>query len=222
MAEHSPHVLSVEDNFYAVNVGVALKLGQVRGIMLLLAEQRGMEIAEYAPRLVKQTVVGYGNAEKQQVEQMVKILLGMGFPRPRTTLPMHLRSRSVTFTMPDFDKRSSGLNGLRGRMRIISCVPVALILSLSLFIAASGQRRRPVAPSRPKPQLQKPAVEGGTTAVVVDETLSLLRKNPSLFSEALQRMHRGRRVQILGTAEGDGVKFFEDRGTAQGVWLGAG
>lgn len=77
MATHSPDVLSVEDTFYAVNVGVALKLGQVRGLMLLLAEQRGLGIAEYAPRLIKQTVVGYGNAEKQQVGQMVKILLGL-------------------------------------------------------------------------------------------------------------------------------------------------
>ncbi len=75
MAEHSPDVLSVEDTFYAVNVGVALKLGQVRGLMLLLAEQRGLDIAEYAPRLIKQTVVGYGNADKNQVGQMVKILL---------------------------------------------------------------------------------------------------------------------------------------------------
>lgn len=77
MALHSPDVLSVEDTFYAVNVGVALKLGQVRGLMLLLAEQRGMAIAEYAPRLIKQTVVGHGNAEKHQVQQMVKILLRM-------------------------------------------------------------------------------------------------------------------------------------------------
>ncbi len=77
MAEHSPDVLAVEDTFYAVNAQVALKLGQVRGIMLLLGEQRGIEIAEYAPRLVKQTVVGYGNAEKQQVQEMVKLLLGM-------------------------------------------------------------------------------------------------------------------------------------------------
>jgi crossover junction endodeoxyribonuclease RuvC len=77
MALHSPDVMSVEDTFYAVNVGVAMKLGQVRGLMLLLAEQRGLEIAEYAPRLVKQTVVGYGNAEKQQVQQMVKLLLKM-------------------------------------------------------------------------------------------------------------------------------------------------
>jgi crossover junction endodeoxyribonuclease RuvC len=75
MALHSPDVLSVEDTFYAANVGVALKLGQVRGTMLLLAEQRGLDIAEYAPRLVKQTIVGYGNADKAQVGQMVKVLL---------------------------------------------------------------------------------------------------------------------------------------------------
>lgn len=75
VAKHSPDVLSVEDTFYAINVGVALKLGQVRGTMLLLAEQYGIEIAEYAPRLVKQTVVGYGNAEKQQVQEMVRLLL---------------------------------------------------------------------------------------------------------------------------------------------------
>lgn len=75
MAEHSPNVLSVEDTFYAVNAQVALKLGQVRGLMLLLAEQRGLEIAEYAPRLVKKTIVGYGNAEKNQVGEMVKVLL---------------------------------------------------------------------------------------------------------------------------------------------------
>jgi len=75
--KYSPEVLAVEDTFYAVNVGVALKLGQVRGAMLLLAEQRGLAIAEYSPRLIKQTVVGYGAAEKQQVQEMVKILLRM-------------------------------------------------------------------------------------------------------------------------------------------------
>ena len=54
-----------------------MKLGQVRGTMLLLAEQRGLEIVEYSPRLIKQTIVGYGAAEKQQVQEMVKILLRM-------------------------------------------------------------------------------------------------------------------------------------------------
>jgi crossover junction endodeoxyribonuclease RuvC len=75
IAKFSPDVLSVEDTFYAVNVGVALKLGQVRGTMLLLAEQKNLGIAEYSPRLVKQTIVGYGNAEKKQVQEMVRVLL---------------------------------------------------------------------------------------------------------------------------------------------------
>ncbi len=72
-----PDALAIEEAFYSVNVNVALKLGQVRGIMLLLAEQRGLEIAEYAPRLIKKTVVGYGNAEKQQVGEMVRLLLSL-------------------------------------------------------------------------------------------------------------------------------------------------
>jgi crossover junction endodeoxyribonuclease RuvC len=70
-----PGVLSLEDTFYAKNASVAIKLGQVRGVVLVLAEQRGLEIMEYAPRLIKQTVVGYGNAEKQQVGMMIKVLL---------------------------------------------------------------------------------------------------------------------------------------------------
>jgi crossover junction endodeoxyribonuclease RuvC len=72
-----PDALAIEEAFYSVNVNVAMKLGQVRGVMLLLAEQKGLTIAEYAARLVKKTVVGYGNAEKQQVGEMVRILLGM-------------------------------------------------------------------------------------------------------------------------------------------------
>ena len=71
----SPDVVSIEEAFYAVNVSTAMKLGQVRGVVLLLAEQRGLEIAEYAPRLIKQTVTGYGAAEKHQVGEMVRILL---------------------------------------------------------------------------------------------------------------------------------------------------
>jgi crossover junction endodeoxyribonuclease RuvC len=75
--QFQPDALSIEDAFYAANVKVAVKLGQVRGIVLLSAEKHGMEIAEYAPRLIKQTVVGYGNAEKGQVQHMVKLLLRM-------------------------------------------------------------------------------------------------------------------------------------------------
>ena len=70
-----PDVVAIEEAFYAVNVNVALKLGQVRGAVLLLGEKSGLEIAEYSPRLIKQTVVGYGNAEKHQVQEMVRLLL---------------------------------------------------------------------------------------------------------------------------------------------------
>ena len=77
VAQFQPDALAIEEAFYSINVNVAMKLGQVRGVMLLLAEQRGLSIAEYAPRLIKKTVVGYGNAEKQQVGEMVRILLGM-------------------------------------------------------------------------------------------------------------------------------------------------
>ncbi len=71
----NPDVISVEEAFYAHNVKVALKLGQVRGVILLIGEKAGLEIAEYSPKLIKQTVVGYGNAEKHQVQEMVRLLL---------------------------------------------------------------------------------------------------------------------------------------------------
>jgi crossover junction endodeoxyribonuclease RuvC len=73
----APDAMSIEEAFYALNAGVALKLGQIRGAILLLAEQNGLEIAEYSPRLIKKTVVGYGNAEKRQVQEMVRLLLGL-------------------------------------------------------------------------------------------------------------------------------------------------
>src|SRR5919107_401806 len=72
-----PDVCAVEEAFFAVNAQTALKLGHVRGVVLLAAERAGVEIAEYAPRLIKQTVVGYGAAEKQQVQEMVRVLLKM-------------------------------------------------------------------------------------------------------------------------------------------------
>ena len=75
IARVRPEVCAVEEVFFAVNAKTALKLGQVRGVVLLAVERAGVEIAEYAPRLVKQTVVGYGAAEKHQVQEMVRVLL---------------------------------------------------------------------------------------------------------------------------------------------------
>ena len=75
-----PDACSVEEAFFAANAKTALKLGQVRGVILLAAERAGLEIFEYAPRLVKQTVVGYGAAEKHQVQEMVRVLLSLKTP----------------------------------------------------------------------------------------------------------------------------------------------
>jgi len=78
-----PDACAIEEAFYSVNPKVILKLGQVRGVALLAAERAALEIGEYSPRLVKQTVAGYGNAEKHQVQQMVRVLLSLtSIPEP--------------------------------------------------------------------------------------------------------------------------------------------
>ena len=80
---HQPDSCAIEDGFLATNVKVTLKLGQVRGVAMLAAERAALDIFEYSPRLVKQTVVGHGNAEKFQVQQMVKALLSLAaVPEP--------------------------------------------------------------------------------------------------------------------------------------------
>jgi crossover junction endodeoxyribonuclease RuvC len=80
---HNPDSCAIEDGFLATNVKVTLKLGQVRGVAMLVAERASLRIHEYSPRLVKQTVVGHGNAEKFQVQQMVKTLLSLSsVPEP--------------------------------------------------------------------------------------------------------------------------------------------
>lgn len=77
IAEHQPDRVAIEDVFYAVNVKSALKLGQVRGVAMLAAASAGLEVAEYAPLSIKSAVVGYGKAEKHQVQQMVARLLNL-------------------------------------------------------------------------------------------------------------------------------------------------
>lgn len=73
--QHQPAQVAIEDVFYARNVKSALKLGQVRGVAMLAAAAAGLEVAEYAPLSIKSAVVGYGRAEKHQVQLMVSRLL---------------------------------------------------------------------------------------------------------------------------------------------------
>ncbi len=67
----------MENIFYSRNVRSALKLGHARGVALLAASESGLEVFEYTPAEVKRAVVGYGRAEKPQIQQMMKLLLGL-------------------------------------------------------------------------------------------------------------------------------------------------
>ncbi len=78
--EQRPDSVAIEDVFYAVNVKSALKLGQVRGVAMLAASSAGLPVAEYAPLSIKSAVVGYGKADKQQVQHMVTRLLNLETP----------------------------------------------------------------------------------------------------------------------------------------------
>jgi crossover junction endodeoxyribonuclease RuvC len=77
LAAHRPDCVAVENIFHARNVRSALKLGHARGVVLLAASEAGVPVVEYAPAEIKRAVVGYGRAEKQQVQQMIKLLLGL-------------------------------------------------------------------------------------------------------------------------------------------------
>lgn len=80
IGEFQPEMVAIEDVFYAVNAKSALKLGQVRGVAMLAASSCGLNVAEYAPLSIKSAVVGYGKAEKSQVQQMVTSLLRLNAP----------------------------------------------------------------------------------------------------------------------------------------------
>jgi len=77
---HSPEEVAIEDVFYAVNVKSALKLGHVRGVAMLVAAQAGLGVVAYSPLSIKSAVVGYGKAEKSQVQVMVARLLDLPAP----------------------------------------------------------------------------------------------------------------------------------------------
>ncbi len=73
-------VLAIESSFFMKNVSSAMKLSQVRGVVLLAAVKEGLDVYEYAPRRVKQSICGRGSATKQQVQKMVQALLSLDCP----------------------------------------------------------------------------------------------------------------------------------------------
>ena len=128
IARHTPDAFSIEEAFYATNVKVALKLGQVRGVALLAAERARLEIYEYSPRLIKQTVVGYGNAEKHQVQEMVRVLLSMAAaPQP------HDAADALAIAICHFHHAGS-------QQRILAAQPPRVTLASSVSPATTRRR----------------------------------------------------------------------------------
>ena len=81
--QYAPQVCSIEESFYALNVRTALKLGHVRGVAIVAAARAGLSIFEYSPAAIKGALVGYGRAEKDQVGEMVRLLLRLPeVPKP--------------------------------------------------------------------------------------------------------------------------------------------
>lgn len=80
---HKPETMSVEKLFFAKNVTTAMTVSQARGVVLLCGEQNGLALAEYTPLQIKQAVTGYGKADKQQVQEMVRVILRLQeIPKP--------------------------------------------------------------------------------------------------------------------------------------------
>lgn len=110
MDEFSPHAIAVESVFTALNMRTALRLAEVRGVVLLAAAQHGLEVHSYAPREVKVQVAGHGHADKRQVQLMVRALLSMTVtPEPADAADAlavalcHMQSEQARrrFTLPE-------------------------------------------------------------------------------------------------------------------------
>jgi len=81
--QYHPGELAIEDLFFNRNVRSALSVGQARGVVLLAAAHRGLTVTSYTPLQVKQAVTGFGRARKEQIQEMVRILLGLSaIPQP--------------------------------------------------------------------------------------------------------------------------------------------
>lgn len=83
ITELKPEVMSVEKLFFAQNVTTAMSVAQARGVVLLCGKQHGMELFEYTPLQIKQALTGYGRADKKQIQEMVRVILGLKeVPKP--------------------------------------------------------------------------------------------------------------------------------------------
>ena len=83
IAEHEPSAVAVEESFVGADARIALSVGQARGAVLVAAANAGVDCREYAPASVKQAICGYGRADKEQMQRMVRMILGLPeLPKP--------------------------------------------------------------------------------------------------------------------------------------------
>lgn len=83
IVQHEPRIMSVEKLFFARNVTTAMTVAQARGVVLLCGQQAGLKLFEYTPMQIKQAITGYGKADKKQMQEMVRVLLGLAtVPKP--------------------------------------------------------------------------------------------------------------------------------------------
>jgi crossover junction endodeoxyribonuclease RuvC len=113
IANFQPEEIAIEQVFMHQNPGSALKLGQARGVAIVAASLDGLSVAEYSARQIKQSVVGYGAADKTQVQQMVRILLRL------SDVPQADAADALAVALCHAQTRSSlqGLSGVRGVRR---------------------------------------------------------------------------------------------------------
>lgn len=84
--KHKPECMAIEKLFYNTNAKTVIDVAQARGVILYTAQKHGVEVSEYTPLQVKQSVVGYGRAEKKQVQEMMRIMLKLEkVPKPDDT-----------------------------------------------------------------------------------------------------------------------------------------
>lgn len=83
IAETKPEIMSIEKLFFSRNVTTAISVAQARGVAMLTGRKAGLPIAEYTPQEIKQTLTGYGKADKKQMQEMVRLQLGLSeVPKP--------------------------------------------------------------------------------------------------------------------------------------------
>jgi crossover junction endodeoxyribonuclease RuvC len=156
-----PDCVAVENLFHAANARSALRLGHARGVAILAAVQAGCPIAEYTPAEVKRAVVGYGRAEKQQVQQMVKLLLGLDrAPTPHDAADALAVAICHLHSAPSLVKVPSAPAG-RPKASASAARPSAAPAAPRCSPSGAGRKTRPTTAASPRSwRLYRPPTTG--------------------------------------------------------------